>query len=585
MRRERRDETAQICAGVGDAARRRSDDRLAERLDRPRSAPHRPAGRTCRPTRGSARRTGRRSRRHAPGRSATPFWPRGGGRRRAPGRAGTARPPRRRLPAPLGAARPPRRSPTIVDALRALGLFLRRRRVAAPGRDLVAAGHVAAAYERLVARWLDASRRRAAPRRATATDSRAHRAAATVRARLSSLAEADAPRSPGSSRYSTTSARCGRAASPPSSAAARARSATLFPDGSYETVDFIYGRLGGAAVLQRHRAGRRRRGAASRRGHAAPGAGDRRRHRRHHRSSPRRRCRRRHVTSYTFTDVSDFFLARAAERFAGHPFVSYATLDIERAPEPRATTPGAFDVVIAANVLHATRDLDVTLRPRPVAAGPRRRALACEGTQHPRWFDITTGLIEGWQRFDDGWRTDVPLLDPDRWRAALSTGRLRASSSRCPRDDDEATTSLLQSRSRGPRAGRGAPSPGRRRIAGTRAARRWPVVATAGRRSDHRRRGPAGRRRWPTSGTMCSSTSCARRSPGCCASPIPVGSSGTSPSSTSGFDSLMAVELRNVLRRSPGPRPQAAGHAGVRPPDDRRDRHLPRRPARCRRAR
>ena len=42
-----------------------------------------------------------------------------------------------------------------------------------------------------------------------------------------------------------------------------------------------------------------------------------------------------------------------------------------------------------------------------------------EATTHPRWFDVTTALIEGWQRFADTWRTDQPLLSTVRWRAAL----------------------------------------------------------------------------------------------------------------------------------------------------------------------
>jgi hypothetical protein len=43
-----------------------------------------------------------------------------------------------------------------------------------------------------------------------------------------------------------------------------------------------------------------------------------------------------------------------------------------------------------------------------------------EATQHPMWFDITTGLIGGWQRFEDGWRGEHPLLSPQRWTEALS---------------------------------------------------------------------------------------------------------------------------------------------------------------------
>ncbi len=125
-------------------------------------------------------------------------------------------------------------------------------------------------------------------------------------------------------------------------------------------------------------------------------------------------------TSYTFTDVSDFFLARAAERFTAHPFVRYARLDIEQPPESQGFEVGSYDVVIAANVLHATRNLDVTLANVRALLAPGGVLLAYENTEHPRWFDITTGLIEGWQLFEDDWRTDVPLIDVGRWTAALA---------------------------------------------------------------------------------------------------------------------------------------------------------------------
>ena len=44
--------------------------------------------------------------------------------------------------------------------------------------------------------------------------------------------------------------------------------------------------------------------------------------------------------SYTFTDISSFFVGRARERFAQHPFMNYATLDIERAPAAQHIATG-----------------------------------------------------------------------------------------------------------------------------------------------------------------------------------------------------------------------------------------------------
>ena len=43
----------------------------------------------------------------------------------------------------------------------------------------------------------------------------------------------------------------------------------------------------------------------------------------------------------------------------------------------------------------------------------------CEATTYLPWFDVTTGLIEGWQAFDDPWRTDQPLMSAEQWQRAL----------------------------------------------------------------------------------------------------------------------------------------------------------------------
>jgi malonyl CoA-acyl carrier protein transacylase/SAM-dependent methyltransferase len=168
---------------------------------------------------------------------------------------------------------------------------------------------------------------------------------------------------------------------------------TLFPEGSYETVDFVYG---GWAIPRYFNAIVR--AAATAAANARPGrplrvleigAGTGGTTAAVLPALPADR------TSYTFTDVSDFFLARAAERFAAHPTVSYALLDIEDPPAAQGFEPASYDIVVAANVLHATKNLDVTLRHVHSLLAPGGVLLAYEGTHHPRWFDVTTGLIEG----------------------------------------------------------------------------------------------------------------------------------------------------------------------------------------------
>ena len=124
-------------------------------------------------------------------------------------------------------------------------------------------------------------------------------------------------------------------------------------------------------------------------------------------------------THYEFTDTSELFLSRAAERFAAFPFVSYGILDIEKSPQGQGYPAHEYDLVIAANVLHATRDLGESLDNVLSMLGPEGLLLLFETTSHPRWFDVTFGLIEGWHRYADAHRRDNPLLDKEGWVEAL----------------------------------------------------------------------------------------------------------------------------------------------------------------------
>ncbi|MBZ0275399.1 MAG: acyltransferase domain-containing protein, partial [Anaerolineae bacterium] len=123
--------------------------------------------------------------------------------------------------------------------------------------------------------------------------------------------------------------------------------------------------------------------------------------------------------TYHFTDVSDFFLARAQQKFAAFPFVSYGLLNLESDPREQGYEFGGFDVILASNVLHATRNLNHTLQSVRDLLAPGGILLLYETTSHLSWYDMTTGLIEGWQLFEDDWRGDNPLLPAPRWEEAL----------------------------------------------------------------------------------------------------------------------------------------------------------------------
>jgi acyl transferase domain-containing protein/SAM-dependent methyltransferase/acyl carrier protein len=124
---------------------------------------------------------------------------------------------------------------------------------------------------------------------------------------------------------------------------------------------------------------------------------------------------------YTFTDISRLFLDRAAEQFATYPFIRRTLLDIERDPLNQGFKAGQYDLVVAANVLHATSDLRDAVQHVRTLLAPDGLLLLLEGVTSERWVDLTFGLTEGWWRFTDlTLRENYPLIGRQAWRGLLN---------------------------------------------------------------------------------------------------------------------------------------------------------------------
>lgn len=125
-------------------------------------------------------------------------------------------------------------------------------------------------------------------------------------------------------------------------------------------------------------------------------------------------------TEYLFTDLSQSFLKQARERFATDLPIHYALLDIEIDPTEQGLAKSQFDLVIAANVIHATADLKRSLQNARDLLAPGGVLILLEGTARRGWIDLTFGLTEGWWRFTDtDIRHDHPLLGTAAWQDLL----------------------------------------------------------------------------------------------------------------------------------------------------------------------
>jgi 3-oxoacyl-(acyl-carrier-protein) synthase/SAM-dependent methyltransferase len=121
---------------------------------------------------------------------------------------------------------------------------------------------------------------------------------------------------------------------------------------------------------------------------------------------------------YWFTDLSDAFLARARRRFGNNPAFRFAKFNLDL-PLTAELPANQMDVVLAANVVHATQDLGATLDRLRALLRPGGLLVLIESTTHHSHFDLTIAFVEGWSNFADSYRTEHPLLTADRWVALL----------------------------------------------------------------------------------------------------------------------------------------------------------------------
>ena len=123
---------------------------------------------------------------------------------------------------------------------------------------------------------------------------------------------------------------------------------------------------------------------------------------------------------YIYTDISAGFFSEAEERFGGGDgSIEYRVLDIEKSPVDQGFDSHGYDLIIASNVLHATRYLNETLGHCRELLAPSGQLVALENLRGQGWLDLTFGQLDGWWRFADHYRPHHALASPDIWRRAL----------------------------------------------------------------------------------------------------------------------------------------------------------------------
>ncbi|KAH7398011.1 putative polyketide synthase [Cadophora sp. MPI-SDFR-AT-0126] len=125
--------------------------------------------------------------------------------------------------------------------------------------------------------------------------------------------------------------------------------------------------------------------------------------------------------TYDFTDISTGFFEKVSERIKIFgDLVTFKRLDIESDPEEQGFESGSYDLVIAANVLHATKSIKNTLKRVRSLLKPGGSLILIEITVSNLAASLIFGTLPGWWAGEETNRQMGPLLTEPEWDDALS---------------------------------------------------------------------------------------------------------------------------------------------------------------------
>lgn len=128
------------------------------------------------------------------------------------------------------------------------------------------------------------------------------------------------------------------------------------------------------------------------------------------------------IDEYAYTDLSKAFFNHAKSQFQpDYPFVQTKYFDVSNPLVSQDIPLGAYDVVIATNVLHATADIRETLKNAKACLKPGGVLLINEVVEKSLFTQLTFGLLEGWWLSEDKSLRikGSPMLSLNNWQRVL----------------------------------------------------------------------------------------------------------------------------------------------------------------------
>ncbi|OJI87738.1 hypothetical protein ASPTUDRAFT_61784 [Aspergillus tubingensis CBS 134.48] len=124
-------------------------------------------------------------------------------------------------------------------------------------------------------------------------------------------------------------------------------------------------------------------------------------------------------SKYTFSDISSGFFVAARDRFGTYSNIEYLPLDISKDPDEQGFEGQKYDLILATNVIHATKSLSKTLSNVRKLLDPNGRLLLHELTPSSKWVNYVWGTLAGWWYGEDDGRIDQPYVSVSRWAKEL----------------------------------------------------------------------------------------------------------------------------------------------------------------------
>ncbi|MBN2440023.1 MAG: methyltransferase, partial [Spirochaetales bacterium] len=129
-----------------------------------------------------------------------------------------------------------------------------------------------------------------------------------------------------------------------------------------------------------------------------------------------------YMNEYCYTDISKAFLMYAEEKYREiAPYLRPHIFNVELPLSDQKIEAGTYDIVLAANVLHATKNIRKTLRNAKAAIKKQGILFLTELSNRSLFSHLTFGLLEGWWAAEDRSLRipGGPGLYPDTWRKVL----------------------------------------------------------------------------------------------------------------------------------------------------------------------